>query len=114
MRVVIDTNCFLAIIPKASLFRPVFDASRRGDFELIVSTEILNEYAEIFSRKMTPAIADNLLDLIEKQANTVKTDIYYRWETIAQDYDDNKFVDCAIAGGADFIITNDRHFDVLK
>ena len=28
--------------------------------------------------------------------------------------DRNKFVDCAIAVSADFIVTNDRHFDILK
>ncbi|WP_366145465.1 PIN domain-containing protein [Methylovulum sp.] len=30
------------------------------------------------------------------------------------DKDDNKFVDCAVAGNADFLVSNDRHFNVLK
>lgn len=30
------------------------------------------------------------------------------------DPDDNKFVDCAICGGAELIVSNDKHFDVLK
>ncbi|MBC8180569.1 PIN domain-containing protein [candidate division KSB1 bacterium] len=30
------------------------------------------------------------------------------------DEDDNKFVDCAISSNADFIVTNDRHFNILK
>jgi len=33
---------------------------------------------------------------------------------IEQDADDNKFVDCALAGQADYIVTEDRHFNVLK
>jgi len=33
---------------------------------------------------------------------------------ITQDPDDNKFVDCAIAGNATYIVSNDSHFDVLK
>ena len=114
MRVVIDTNCFLAIIPKVSPYRPVFDAYRSRRFELAVSTEVLDEYAEIFGQRMTPLIADNLLELIDKQANTVKTEIYYRWGAITKDYDDNKFVDCAVSAGADYIITHDRHFNVLS
>lgn len=113
MRVVIDTNCFLAIIPKISLYRPVFDAYRRKQFELAVSTEILNEYAEVFGRRMTPFIADNLLELIDKQDNTFKAEIYYRWALIIADYDDNKFVDCAISANADYIVTQDRHFKEL-
>lgn len=114
MRVVIDTNCFLAIIPKISPYRPVFDAYRSKQFELAVSTEILEEYAEIFEQRMSPLIADNLLELIDKQTNTVKSEIYYRWGLITVDYDDNKFVDCAVSAGANYIVTNDRHFDVLR
>ena len=113
MRVVIDTNCFLAIIPKISPYRPVFDAYRRQEFELAVTTEILGEYEEIFAQKMTSEIATNLLELIDKQPNTIYTEVYYRWRLIERDPDDNKHVDCAIAAGADFIVTEDGHFSDL-
>ena len=33
---------------------------------------------------------------------------------IYEDPDDNKFVDCAVAGQAEFIVSNDKHFNVLK
>ena len=36
------------------------------------------------------------------------------FELITQDPDDNKFVDCAIAANASYVVTNDHHFDVLK
>ena len=39
---------------------------------------------------------------------------FYRFNLIIQDPDDNKFVDCAIAGNATYIVSNDLHFDVLK
>ena len=29
------------------------------------------------------------------------------------DKDDNKFVDCAVSCNADYLVTNDRHFDIL-
>jgi uncharacterized protein len=114
MKIVIDTNCFLAIIPKVSPFRPIFDAYRNGLFTLIVSTEILNEYAEIFAQKMTFEIAENLIELILNQHNTAKTEIYYRWGLISNDYDDNKFVDAAISAQADYIVTSDSHFKALS
>jgi uncharacterized protein len=38
---------------------------------------------------------------------------YYFWQLIEQDVDDNKFVDCAIACNADYLVSNDKHFDVL-
>ena len=39
---------------------------------------------------------------------------YYRWELIEQDYDDNKFADCAIACNAHYLATNDKHFTISK
>ena len=39
---------------------------------------------------------------------------YYHFGLIELDPDDNKFVDCAIAAHAKCIITNDRHYDILK
>jgi predicted nucleic acid-binding protein len=38
----------------------------------------------------------------------------FRFHLITSDADDNKFADCAIAAEADFIITADQHFDVLR
>jgi len=43
-----------------------------------------------------------------------KNDIYYNWMLIVADVDDNKFVDCAISANVDYIVTNDKHFDILK
>ena len=38
---------------------------------------------------------------------------YYRFNLL-RDPDDNKFVDCAVAAGADLLVTHDRGFDVLR
>ena len=39
---------------------------------------------------------------------------YFHFGLITVDPDDNKFIDCAIAANARYIVTNDRHYDVLK
>ena len=44
----------------------------------------------------------------------VKATNFYRWNLITIDPDDNKFADCALNAGADYIVTNDKHFNVLK
>ena len=36
------------------------------------------------------------------------------WENSSKVADDNKFVDCAICGNAELLVTNDAHFDILK
>jgi len=46
--------------------------------------------------------------------NIEKVTPYFKWNFISTDPDDNKFVDCALNAGADYIVTNDKHFDVLK
>jgi len=33
---------------------------------------------------------------------------------IESDHDDDKFVDCAFAANATYIVSDDKHFDVLK
>ena len=33
---------------------------------------------------------------------------------ITADPDDNKFVDCAFAANADYLVSEDSHFDILK
>ena len=39
---------------------------------------------------------------------------YVHFELLPADEDDNKFVDCAIAADAEYIVTNDKHFNPLK
>ena len=41
-------------------------------------------------------------------------DIYYYWNAISIDKDDNKFFDTAVASGAEYIVTNDNHFKSAK
>jgi predicted nucleic acid-binding protein len=40
--------------------------------------------------------------------------VYYNWNLIRDDRDDDKFVDCAVASNAETIVTHDRHFNILK
>lgn len=114
MRVVLDTNGLLVSIARKSRYRPIFDAFLKRRFTLIVSTEILAEYAEIIERRANSVVATNVLELLVSKSNAEKKEIYFRWKLIASDPDDDKFVDAAVAGGADFIVTNDGHFDELK
>jgi predicted nucleic acid-binding protein len=46
--------------------------------------------------------------------NAEQITIYYNWQLITADPDDNKFVDCAICANARYLVSNDRHFSVLK
>ena len=77
------------------------------------TNEILSEYEEILSQKMGGDIAGNVIKAIISRKNTVRLDVHFRFNLIQADPDDNKFVDCAIAANASFIVSQDHHFDVL-
>jgi uncharacterized protein len=114
VKVVIDTNILIAIIPKKSPFRWIFDCLIEGDLVLCVSSEILLEYREILERKNGVAVAENVINFIVASPFTQKTEIYYNFHLIKQDEDDNKFVDCAISANAFCLGSDDNHFNVLK
>ena len=58
-------------------------------------------------------IANDVLGDLDQSHNVSLVHSYYRWNLIQKDWDDNKFIDCAIAGNADCIVTNDKHFNIL-
>ena len=111
--VVIDTNSLIQMMSKRSPYRPIWDAFLAQKFILCVSTEILDEYQEIVEQQTTAQIAENLVLLILNSINVRYVDPHFRLQLITADPDDNKFVDCAFASGADYIVSEDSHFDVL-
>ena len=112
--IVLDTNCLLQAISKRSPYRPIWDAFLQREFCLCVSNEILEEYQEIIEEQTMPSIAENVVMLLVNAKNVKFANPQYRFGLIEQDADDNKFVDCAIVCGADFIVSDDAHFDVLN
>ena len=85
-----------------------------GEYQLYITNEILLEYdekiTEIFSSK-TSAYLLGALTLLE---NVKKIDVYFQLNLIEADVVDNKFVDCAFAGNVNFIVTNDKHYNILR
>ena len=112
--VVIDTNCLLQIIARRSPYRPIWDAFLAGRFVLCVSDEILDEYQEILGQQITPSVAENVVLLILNKKNVALVDPHFRLGLVTADADDNKFVDCAFAAGADYLVSEDSHFKVLR
>ncbi len=114
MKIVLDTNVLLTIISERSSIHDIFLAFIEEQYTLCVTTDILFEYEEVISRHIGNKAAFNVLQIIENAANVEYINRYYAWHLIESDPDDNKFVDCAIAANAKYIVTGDRHFNVLK
>jgi putative PIN family toxin of toxin-antitoxin system len=114
MKVVLDINALLVSIPKKSIYRPILDALIEGKFDLVISNDILSEYMEIIERKANSTVANNIAEMLLSLDNLNKVDIYFEWKLIGSDPDDNKYVDAAIVGSADYVVTNDQHFKILN
>jgi len=111
MRIVLDTNCLLPITIPGSFGYEIWKGFRAGKFTICFSTEILLEYEEILMRiSGNKEYTEAVITAIVKARNAERVVPSYRFNLIHADPDDNKFVDCAIAAGATFIVSNDKHF----
>ena len=113
-RVVLDTNCLLQALPSRSPYHKIWTGILAGRIRLCVNTEILNEYEEILAQKTTAEIAHNVVEAIARLHTTEFQEVFIHFGLIEADADDNKFVDCAVAADAEYIVTNDTHFNILK
>lgn len=113
MKITLDTNCLLQIVPHSAKHRWLFDLIKRGDIHLAVTSEILFEYEEQLADFYAPVVADGVLQILDTLENVFPVQVFFKWNLITTDPDDNKFSDCAVAAGADYLVTYDRHFRVL-
>ena len=113
-RLVLDTNSLIQCISHRSPYHKLWLSFLNGKNLLCVSTEILEEYAEILCRKTSQKFSELAISIIVNNPYTVFITPFYRFKLITADPDDNKFVDCAVAGQARFIITEDAHYNILK
>jgi len=112
--VVLDTNVLLMILPKKSPYHSIWTDFLQNRLIMCASNEMLNEYSEIISQKTTPFLADRVIMEILYRKNVRLITPSFRFELIKTDPDDNKFVDCAITANADYLVSNDHHFKILK
>lgn len=114
MKVVLDTSALLQAIAYRSRLRPILDAFLNEAFTLHLTTSILLEYEELLLQKTFENATALVVSLINDAPNTHFIQVYYEWNAITADPDDNKFFDAAVAANADYLITNDAHFNEVK
>jgi putative PIN family toxin of toxin-antitoxin system len=112
LRLVIDTNILVsAALKPEGLPRTVLVLAMTRPARLYVSQAILAEYREVLSRrefKIRRGLRQQLLQILKNRAQLVDP---VRGLQVTKDPDDNKFLECADAARADYLITgNQRHF----
>ena len=114
MKIVLDTNSLIQSVPRHSRYHIVWESLVKGEHVLCVSNDILEEFIEILQRLIDYETAELIVKTIVNSPFVELITPYYHFQMIQADPDDNKFVDCAIAVGARYVVTNDHHFDVLR
>ncbi len=114
MNIVLDTNCLIMAISDKNRYYKVWQDFLNGKYVLCVTNSIIEEYSEVLARNISPQISELIVTAILNRRNVKRLDPSFEFNIIAADPDDNKFVDCAIAGNAKYIVSQDHHFDVLK
>jgi putative PIN family toxin of toxin-antitoxin system len=112
-KVVIDTNILLVSISEKSSIHWIFQLIIENEIDVYLTNDIFIEYEEIVIQKMGSEAFSSFFEVIKNLNNIYFIDTYFKFNLLLDD-DDNKFVDCAIASNADFILTEDKDFNVLK
>ena len=114
LKVILDTNVFMvSILPHHKYFW-IYKALRQKEYDLLISNEILSEYYEKLTEKYGLENTNNAIEVLLTSSNVNLISPSYRFTLIKDDPDDDKFVDCAVAGNADFIVSHDNHYNILK
>ena len=72
------------------------------------------EYEEIIQQKYGTATANTFIALLDELPNVHFITTHFKCRLIEDDADDNKYSDCAVAGQAEWLVTEDSHFNILK
>ena len=116
MRGVIDTNVFVSgIFWEGNFCSQLIEKWKSKKFELISSMEIIDELVKTlkdFKIQMSDSMIEDWRNLIIE--NSIIVESTSKIEVIKDDPDDNKFLEVAVDGKAELIVSQDRHLLNLK
>jgi putative PIN family toxin of toxin-antitoxin system len=111
MRVVLDTNVFVSgIFWTDNAPAKIIDLWMEKKFSLVSSLDMVKELVETlqeFKIKLDDQLIQSWATTVIENAVMVQPTI--KIDLVKEDLDDNKFFEAAVAGGAEFIVSYDRH-----
>jgi len=115
MNIVLDSNIILQVAFTQKPLRLVWDKLLNGSYTLCVTEDILFEYQEkVIDCFHNEQLANLLINTLLNCPFVRRVETFFRYNLITSDEEDNKFVDCALACNAAYIVTEDKHFNELK
>ena len=109
IKVVYDTNVFVSSFFGGNA-RKVVNRWKTGEVTLCLSRPIIDEYIEVLRRLglQDEKELGELLGLFARGFHVVFTAKTHELHVVDDDPDDNKFIECAVALKAEYIITGDK------
>jgi len=114
LKVVLDTNVWVSAIIWGGLPASIIRAAEDHRITIVVSAEILQE---INSTLAYPRLRDVYEDLKIKREELIEAilriaklvEVKTKVNIIHEDLADNKFLECALDGDADYLVSGDEH-----
>lgn len=113
MKVVLDANVYVsALLSKRGVPKQIVDLWREEAFELLISEEILDEVARVLRypklaelHKLSEKEQEEFLTMLRDEAKLIKPKHHL---ILSIDETDNRYLECAVDGGAEFLVTGDK------
>ena len=109
MRIVLDTNVLISGIFWNGTPAKILELWVQEHFQILITQSILDEYNSTLYR-VSKGKKDNLVNawMLFVVENGIVVNVRKKFK-LSADPDDNKFIDCAVSGGADYIVSGDAH-----
>jgi len=120
IKVVFDTNIIVSgLIANTGAPYETIELWRRDNVVLLISDAIIDEVSDVLTRPffrdqrhITKSDIDRIKHALKTDATIVSPNS--RLKVVGNDPDDNRIIECALDGGADYIISGDHHLLELK
>jgi putative PIN family toxin of toxin-antitoxin system len=114
LRVVVDTNVYISAIFWGGKPRRLIDLGRDDKIQIFTSEEIEQEISDKLMTKFGLNADDAGRVMADFSTFTKSIRVSRRIHVVKDDPDDNKFIECAVECGAEFIISGDKHLLRMK
>lgn len=119
MRVVLDSNIYLSalISEKGNPFK-IIQRWQEKEFDVLVSQPIINEILRVTAyeriQKKYPRVKERRIEFVELVSKDgIWTTQVDKLDVVTADESDNRYIECAVAGNAEYIVTGDQHLLVV-
>ena len=110
MNIVLDTNVFISGIFFSGPPYEILKAWKNSHIQIVLTQQILEEYqrvAESLSEQFPHVDIRPILELLSIHCLFINADNFKT--SVCDDPDDEKFIECAVAGNIKTIVSGDKH-----